>query len=90
MAKKDAGPRRLADAVVGQKIVAIKPVTPELYRGMGWDGPRFGENTTSIVLVLEDGTWLVPLRDDEGNGPGSLRVMYCHGGDELMLVKRSA
>lgn len=50
--------------LVGKTITAVLPLPGG---PMGW----FEEG---VVLVLDDGTKVVPMRDPEGNGPGALMV----------------
>lgn len=35
---------------------------------------RYDESNT-LFLVLDDGTQVVPMSDDEGNGPGALHII---------------
>jgi len=51
--------------LVGKKIDRVFYVDQEQADEAGWFA-------RGIVIVLEDGTELVPLSDDEGNGPGAV------------------
>jgi hypothetical protein len=55
--------------LVGRKIVEARYLTRDEADGMAW-------LHSSVLLVLDDGTQLVPARDDEGNDAGAL-----HGTD---------
>lgn len=55
------------DWLVGKKIVACRYMSCEEMEETMWhDRP--------ICLLLDDGTWIIPQRDDEGNDGGSLYV----------------
>mgnify|MGYP003153379471 CR=1 FL=1 len=57
---------------LGRKINGIHQITDEEADRMGWI-EDFGSGTEmTIVLVLEDGSWLVPSCDPEGNRGGCL------------------
>lgn len=49
----------------GRKIVEIRYLTTQEMKGMGW-------MYRSIILILNDGTMILPSRDDEGNDAGAL------------------
>jgi len=57
-------------ALVGQKIAAIRTITPAELAGQGWDVSRC--EMAPLVIVTEDGTKLFASRDSDGNGPGYL------------------
>jgi len=50
---------------VGKKIVGVRYMSSEECEDMGWD-------SAPICLLLDDGTWIYPSRDDEGNDGGAL------------------
>lgn len=51
---------------VGRKIVAARYMTAEESEALMWDGGK------AIVLVLDNGDYILPSSDEEGNGPGVL------------------
>ena len=51
--------------LIGRTITAVRSLSPAELRAEMWD-------RSPIVLVLDDGTILLPSRDEEGNGPGAL------------------
>lgn len=51
--------------LIGRKIVDVRRLTEA--------EDDWGEQR-GFVLVLDDGSKVTPLSDEEGNGPGSLRV----------------
>lgn len=52
-------------ALVGKKIVAARYLNDDEVESLGW-------YKSAIVLLLDDGTYVYPSRDDEGNGAGAL------------------
>ena len=58
----------LKNALVGKRITNFRLMTQKEAEEMYWDGEG------AVVLELEDGTTIVPLSDEEGNGPGALQV----------------
>lgn len=55
--------------LVGRKIVEARYLTRDEADDMAW-------SRSCVLLVLDDGTQLLPARDDEGNDAGAL-----HGTD---------
>lgn len=53
--------------LVGRKIKKVRYLNPEEVGGMGW-------RSSALVLVLDDGTLIWPMSDDEGNNAGALAV----------------
>ena len=53
-------------ALIGRKIIDVRPLSPEEMAREGW------KDEPPIVLVLDKGELLYPSRDPEGNGPGAL------------------
>jgi hypothetical protein len=49
----------------GRTIEDVRYLTTEEMKGMGW-------YNKCIVLILSDGSLLLPSRDDEGNDAGAL------------------
>lgn len=54
--------------LVGKKIVKCRYMSEEEMKETMW-------NNRPICLLLDDGTWIIPQRDDEGNDGGSLYVV---------------
>ena len=50
---------------VGKKIVGVRYMSSKECEDMGWD-------SCPICLLLDDGTYIFPSRDDEGNDGGAL------------------
>lgn len=55
--------------LIGKKLVAMRPMTPEEYGEEGWDPAPYQE---VMVLEFESGVHLYASRDSEGNGGGAL------------------
>lgn len=53
------------DQLLGRKIVAVRYLSDEERKILGWRG-------RSVVMQLDDGNLVFPSADDEGNGPGAL------------------
>jgi hypothetical protein len=58
------------DPVIGQTVVAVRPMAASELAREGWEANR--RHGTPMVVVLSSGALLYPSRDDEGNGPGAL------------------
>jgi hypothetical protein len=56
--------------LTGRTIKGIRPLTDEENEDFGWDG-RWD---VPFVIILDDGTALIPSQDPEGNGPGHIFV----------------
>lgn len=54
-----------AHALVGRTITAASYMSDKEMEEMGWD-------QRALVLRLDNGTTLIPMQDDEGNGPGAI------------------
>ena len=57
--------QRISKLLVGKKIVEIQYMSEKDAEEQGW-------YRRPIQMKLEDGTWLTPSQDDEGNDGGSL------------------
>ena len=53
------------DTLVGKKIIKVEYMSEKLAEEQGW-------YRRPIQILLNDGTWLTPSQDDEGNDGGSL------------------
>tara|TARA_R100000781_G_scaffold100278_1_gene63798 strand:- start:848 stop:1126 length:279 start_codon:yes stop_codon:yes gene_type:complete len=62
--------KKVSDVLVGKKIVKVKYLEPSEAKQIGdW-------HHQPIEIILEDGGSLIPMRDDEGNGPGAISTNY--------------
>lgn len=53
--------------LLNKKIVKVEWMISEESKSIGWD-------SRPVCLQLDDGTWIFPMRDDEGNDGGALAV----------------
>ena len=57
--------KQIAKLLVGKKIVETRYLTKEEAEQSGW-------YNMPLMIVLDDGTQLVPMSDDEGNDGGAI------------------
>ena len=71
--------KKIEKQLCGRTIVAVRYMTPEEAKESYWD-------YQPVLLIIDDGTALCPMSDDEGNNAGSL----CHlgGKQETIPVMR--
>tara|TARA_R110002020_G_scaffold227539_14_gene438203 strand:+ start:808 stop:1050 length:243 start_codon:yes stop_codon:yes gene_type:complete len=65
------------DMLLGKKIVKVEYMTVKETDNLMWD-------YQPICFQLDDGNWVFPMRDDEGNDGGALAV----GNDKMLPVLR--
>ena len=65
----------ISKQLVGRKIVEVRWMTKEEADESYWD-------YQPVLLILDDGTALCPMSDDEGNNAGAL----CHLGGECETI----
>ena len=58
---------RATKKLVGRKIVSVEWLSEEQTRKSGW-------YSRPIVLVLDNGGYILPMQDDEGNNGGALET----------------
>ena len=64
--------------LVGKKIVAVEYMPKDEVEASMWD-------YSPICLKLDDGTWVFPMRDDEGNDGGVLYYTGTSSKDSAVL-----
>jgi hypothetical protein len=69
MSKTETYYSKEAQQLVGKKVVAVRPLTTEELADAYWDSH---DSEKAIAIIFDDKTVVIPLRDDEGNGPGVL------------------
>lgn len=80
MAKRVVNPREkfwqgyAATRLVGRTITEVRYLTPDEAREIGWI-------QRPLVMFLDDGTYILPMSDDEGNAAGALTGQ--NGDDEM-------
>ena len=67
--------KKIEKQLCGKKIKSVRYMTPSEAESSGW-------YYQPILLILDDGTALCPMSDDEGNSAGSL----CHLGGEQETI----
>ena len=60
--------KKIEKQLCGKKIVAVRYMTPQEAESSYW-------NYQPILLILDDGTAICPMSDDEGNEAGSIACM---------------
>ena len=73
--KKLTWEEKISKQLVGRKIVEVRWMTKEEADESYWDHQP-------VLLILDDGTALCPMSDDEGNSAGSI----CHLGGECETI----
>ena len=59
---------RLSPEILGQRIVRMHYMSKKDAEELGW-------YKRPLMLMLENGTWIIPQQDDEGNDGGALWLM---------------
>ena len=59
---------RLAPELVGQQILKVQYMSKRDAEKLGW-------YKRPLMLMLSNGTWIIPQQDDEGNDGGALWLM---------------
>ena len=67
--------KKIEKQLCGRTIVSVRYMTPQEAESSGW-------YYQPILLILDDGTALCPMSDDEGNNAGAL----CHLGGECETI----
>ena len=62
---KDKWQQKAEKILVGRKIVKVEWMTDEECEDWMW-------SSKPICMLLDDGTWIYPSKDDEGNDGGAL------------------
>ena len=55
--------------MVGKTVEQVRMLTSKEIEDMGW---YEGNGEVPFVVFFTDGTYIIPMRDDEGNGAGAL------------------
>jgi len=62
--------------LVGRKISTVRYLTDAEQEELEW-------HASTLVIILDDGSFIFPSQDDEGNGPG---VIFTSHGDDLPVI----
>lgn len=68
-----------ANHMVGRTIAEVRHMTRDEAAEMGWDA-------RPPIVVFDDGNWIAPSMDDEGNDGGALYTSYA-GLDVIGVVR---
>ena len=77
--KKLTWEEKISKQLVGRKIVQVRWMTKEEADESYWD-------YQPVILILDDGTSIFPMSDDEGNQAGSL--YHCGAEQSTIPVMR--
>ena len=67
--------KKANNLLLGKQITEVRWLDEKEANDIGWD-------SRPVAIQLDDGTWIMPMRDDEGNDGGALAV----GADETLPV----
>ena len=67
--------RKFQDILIGKTIRFVRYLTEEEAENMGWD-------SRPLVIYFEDGGFIIPQSDDEGNDGGAL---YLSGKEDHII-----
>ena len=68
-----------SDKILGAKIVKVEYFSSrEAKESMWYNRP--------VVFLLDNGIWLYPMRDDEGNDGGAMGIAGKKGGDTFPVL----
>ena len=69
----------VTDKLLGKKIVQVEYMSSrEAEESMWYSRP--------VCILLDDGKWLYPMRDDEGNDGGAIGIASKDGGDTFPVL----
>ena len=57
-------------ALIGKRVTNVRHLLPEEIANIGW----YESPNETLIIEFADGTFAIPMRDPEGNGPGHLYV----------------
>ena len=67
--------KRITKCLVGRKIIQTRYLTIK-------ESEHCGFHHQPLVIILDNGEWLMPMSDDEGNDGGAMSTSY----DELSTI----
>ena len=67
------------DQLLGKKIVKVRYLNKQELEEFGWE-------ESCVAFQLDDGNWIFPSQDDEGNGAGAL--FTCNDANPVLPVIR--
>ena len=71
----------VSDKLIGRKIVKVEYMcSREAEESMWYNRP--------VCILLDDGNWIYPMRDDEGNDGGAMGVAGADGSDTYPVLSK--
>ena len=67
----------------GLRITGFRPMTVEECEERYWPSDKWSR---PIAIELEDGSFIYPSRDPEGNGPGAFFIVDTDGSESRVVV----
>ena len=61
--------KRISKLLVNRKIVEVRYLNSEEAENFGW-------SNHPIVMILDNGHWILPMQDDEGNNGGAMATSF--------------
>tara|TARA_R110000765_G_scaffold92493_3_gene174731 strand:- start:1626 stop:1922 length:297 start_codon:yes stop_codon:yes gene_type:complete len=71
--------KRISKKLVGRKIVQVEYFSSREAEESMWDN-------RPVTFLLDNGMWLYPMRDDEGNDAGAIGVCGKNGSDTFPVL----
>ena len=66
---------KVADKLVGRTVTGVRYATEKECAEMGW-------YSRPVILILDDGSYIFPMADDEGNDGGAMATSH----DDLTTI----
>ncbi len=66
------------DSLLGRRIVSVRYMTEKERDSWGW-------SNRGVCILLDDETWITPMRDDEGNDAGAIAITAVEEKDDNIL-----
>ena len=67
--------------LIGRTIVKVEYMSSREAKESMWDN-------RPVCFLLDNGKWLYPMRDDEGNDAGAIGIASADGGDTFPVLGR--
>lgn len=55
--------------MIGKTVATVRPLSDAEIEDLSWD---IHDHTVAVAIIFTDGSFIIPMRDDEGNGAGTL------------------
>lgn len=74
------GANQFKDDLVGRKIIQIRRMTKDEMDNFGW-------YSNPIIIRLDNGAAIIPMRDDEGNDGGAMEFIDWEGNSKTLFTR---